>query len=71
MFGKNEQDPSKSMKLEELDFFKEFSNIEIKYEKRLHAKYYANDYSAILTSMNLYSHSQDNNIEAGVIGLSA
>ncbi|HEY8402379.1 MAG TPA: phospholipase D family protein [Cytophagaceae bacterium] len=67
VFGKNEEDPSKSMSLEELDFFKQFPNIEIRYEKRLHAKYYANENSAILTSMNLYSFSQDNNIEAGVI----
>ena len=67
MFGKNEEDPSKSMRPEELNFFKDFPNIEIRYEKRLHAKYYANETSAILTSMNLHRHSQDNNIEAGVM----
>ena len=67
VFGKNELDMSKSMKKEDFDFFKEFPNIEIRYEKRLHAKYYANETSAILTSMNLYEFSQDNNIEAGVL----
>lgn len=67
VFGKNEDDMSKSMKQEDFNFFKEFPNIEIRYEKRLHAKYYANDEFAILTSMNLYSYSQDNNIEAGVL----
>ena len=67
VFGKNEDDFSKSMKQEDFNFFKEFPNIEIRYEKRLHAKYYANESSAILTSMNLYSFSQDNNIEAGVL----
>jgi hypothetical protein len=67
VFGKNEDDFSKSMKQEDFDFFKQFPNIEILYEKRLHAKYYANETSAILTSMNLYNYSQDNNIEAGVL----
>lgn len=67
VFGKNEEDLSRSMKEEDFVFFKEFPNIEIRYEKRLHAKYYANENLAILTSMNLYSFSQDNNIEAGVM----
>lgn len=67
VFGKNEEDPSKSMKIDDLNFFMDFPNIEIKYEKRLHAKYYANEESALITSMNLYSYSQDNNIEAGVV----
>jgi len=55
------------MRLEDFNFFKEFPNVQIRYEKRLHAKYYANESSAILTSMNLYSYSQDNNIEFGVL----
>lgn len=67
IFGKNEDDFSKSMKQEDFNFFKDFPNVEIRYEKRLHAKYYANESSAILTSMNLYNFSQDNNIEAGVL----
>ena len=66
-FGKNENDLSRSMKPDDFNFFKEFHNIEIRYEKRLHAKYYANEKSAILTSMNLYNYSQDNNIEAGIL----
>jgi hypothetical protein len=67
VFGKNEDDLSKSLKPEDLKFFTEFPNIEIRYEKRLHAKYYANERSALITSMNLYSYSQDNNIEAGIL----
>lgn len=67
VFGKNEDDVSRSMKIDELNFFTEFPNIEIRYEKRLHAKYYANEISALITSMNLYSYSQDNNIEAGIL----
>jgi hypothetical protein len=67
VFGKNSEDLTKSMKQEDFIFFKEFPNIQIRYEKRLHAKYYANESAAILTSMNLYSYSQDNNIEAGIM----
>lgn len=67
VFGKNEEDLTRSMKEEDFNFFKQFPNIEIRYEKRLHAKYYANENNAILTSMNLYSYSQDNNIEFGVM----
>jgi hypothetical protein len=67
VFGKNEEDMSRSMKQEDFNFFKEFPNIQIRYERRLHAKYYANENSAIMTSMNLYSYSQDTNIEAGVM----
>ena len=67
LFGKNEDDISKSMKQEDFDFFKQFPNVEILYEKRLHAKYYANETKALLTSMNLYGFSQNNNIEAGVL----
>lgn len=55
------------MKQEDFNFFKDFPNIEIRYEKRFHAKYYANESSAILTSKKLYNFSQDNYIEAGVL----
>ena len=67
VFGKNENDASKSISLEDVSFLKQFPNIQIRYEKRLHAKYYANENAAILTSMNLYGYSQNNNIEAGVL----
>ena len=67
VFGKNEENLAKSMAETDFNFFKQFPNIEIRFEKNLHAKYYANEYCAILTSMNLYSFSQDNNIEAGII----
>jgi hypothetical protein len=67
VFGKNEENYSASMSESDFNFFKEFPNIEIRYEKRLHAKYYANESNAIITSMNLYGYSQNNNIEAGVM----
>jgi hypothetical protein len=66
VFGKNEEDPSRSMRRIDLDFFMQFPNVEIRYEPRLHAKYYANEHIALITSMNLYRYSQDHNIEAGV-----
>jgi len=67
VFGKNEENPSRSMKRTDLEFFMQFPNIEILFEPRLHAKYYASDEVAIITSMNLYRYSQDHNIEAGVL----
>tara|TARA_R110002124_G_scaffold227889_1_gene393192 strand:- start:93394 stop:94239 length:846 start_codon:yes stop_codon:yes gene_type:complete len=67
VFGKNESDLFKSINKEDLDFFTQFPNIQIFYEKRLHAKFYANEHMAILSSMNLYDYSQNNNIEAGIL----
>lgn len=67
VFGKNEENLSRSMRLEDLAFFCQFKNIQIRYERRLHAKYYANESRAIVTSMNLYEHSQDKNIEVGIL----
>ena len=67
LFGKNEKDISKSFSKEEFDFFKEFPNIEIKYDTRLHAKYYASEKASLLSSMNLYDYSQNNNIEFGIL----
>jgi len=60
-------DLSKSMKQKDFNFFKQFPNIEILHEKRLHAKYYSNERKAIITSMNLYGYSQNNNIEVGIL----
>jgi len=68
LFGKNEDNVARSLKLEHLEFFKkEFPNVEIRHEPRLHAKYYANDSTSILTSMNLYDFSMINNIESGTV----
>jgi len=67
VFGKNENAKDKSMGKDDIEFFKQFKNVEIRYEKRLHAKYFSNDKNAIITSMNLYDFSQDNNIETGIL----
>lgn len=66
VFGKSGADYTKSIYAKDLFFLKEFPNIEIRYEENLHAKYYANESSSVLTTMNLYDYSQENNIEAGV-----
>lgn len=67
VFGKNEKDVSKSMSKEDFEFFKQFPNVQIKHEKRLHAKIYFNEEQVLISSMNLYDYSQDTNIESGVL----
>lgn len=67
LFGKNEKDISKSINHDDFQFLKDFPNIEIRYNQHLHAKYYSNDSKAILSSMNLYDYSQNNNIEFGIL----
>lgn len=67
VFGKSENDLTKSITQDDFNFLSQFPNIEIKYEPRLHAKYYANDFYSLLCTMNLYDYSQNNNIEAGIL----
>ena len=67
VFGKNESNKSKSLSIEDFELFKQFANVKIYYEPRLHAKYYANQDTAVLSSMNLYEYSQNNNIEFGIV----
>lgn len=66
IFGKNEAQPGKSLRKEDLDFFKQFHNITIAYAADLHAKYYCNDRYGIITSINFYDKSFEKNIEFGV-----
>lgn len=66
LFGKNEHNHLKSIKPESMEFLKQFPDIEIKYNERLHAKFYQNDHDFILTSMNLYDYSLAKNIEVGI-----
>ena len=67
VFGKNPYDRAKSLNKEDFEFLKSFPYIDIVYEKRLHAKYYSNDKSGLITSLNLLASSQNNNIEVGVL----
>lgn len=66
LFGKNEGNYLKSFKRDSLTFLKQFPNIEIRYNERLHAKFYQNDFEYIMTSLNLYDYSLANNIEVGI-----
>ena len=67
VFGKCEEGQSNRINEEDLAFLKDFPNIQIRYEKNLHAKYYASEDCGLITSMNLYDSSQNNNIEVGVM----
>jgi hypothetical protein len=66
LFGKNQYDFYRSIKRENVEFLKEFPNIEIRYNERLHAKYYQNEFEFIISSLNLIKFSVANNIEVGV-----
>jgi hypothetical protein len=68
LFGKNEDNYYKSIKKDSLDFLKKFPNVEIRYNDRLHAKFYQNDFDYIMTSLNLYDYSLAKNIEVGITG---
>lgn len=67
VYGKNEDNKAKSLSDYDLDFFKSFYNVEIRYHKRLHAKIYANENKCLLTSMNLHDYSMNENIEFGIL----
>lgn len=67
VFGKSQGEQRKNLSREDLEFLKQFPNIEIRYHERLHAKYYANDTVALLTSMNLHDYEIGNNLEFGIL----
>ena len=66
VFGKNEGETQRSLTPADLELFKEFSNITIIYCNNLHAKYYANESEALLTSLNLLGKSMTGNVEYGI-----
>ena len=66
IFGKNEGYKQKSFNKSDYEYFKEFKNISILYNKDLHAKHYCNEKEGLVTSLNLYDYSMVNNIEYGV-----
>lgn len=66
LFGKNENDFYRSVKRDSFEFLKGFPNIEVRYNERLHAKFYQNDYDFIISSMNLLDYSLARNIEVGI-----
>ena len=67
LFGENENNVYKSIKKDSLDFLKKFPDIEIRYNEKLHAKFFLNDTHFILSSLNLYDYSLEKNIESGIL----
>jgi phosphatidylserine/phosphatidylglycerophosphate/cardiolipin synthase-like enzyme len=61
IFGKNDLSPT------ETSFLKELKYVQLFFSKNLHAKCYFNEDKMIITSMNLYEFSQQNNREMGVL----
>lgn len=66
LFGKNENSRNRSISEEDFQYFTEFKNITILYNKDLHAKHYCNENEGLITSLNLYDYSMVNNVEYGV-----
>jgi phosphatidylserine/phosphatidylglycerophosphate/cardiolipin synthase-like enzyme len=61
IFGKQELNPNEMKFLQGLRF------VILKYNQDLHAKCYLNDHKMIITSLNLYEFSMNNNKEMGVL----
>ena len=67
IFRKGKRSDYDNIRDSDLKFLSEFRNVQISMNKNLHAKIYANDFSYLMTSMNMYEYSQKNNIEFGVL----
>ncbi len=51
---------------EDMSFLQELTSVKISFCENMHAKCYLNENIAIITSMNLYQYSQQNNREMGI-----
>ncbi len=67
VFGERNRHYQKSFKADDLIFFKTFPNIEIRFEPRLSAKYYANEKQALMTSFELVADDHDFTIDTGIV----
>lgn len=61
IFGKQELNPS------EMSYLQTLKYVRMYFSKNLHAKCYLNEKKMIITSMNLYEFSQQNNREMGIL----
>ena len=61
IFGKQELNPT------EMAFLQNLKYVRLFFSKNLHAKCYLNEKTMIITSMNLYEFSQQNNREMGIL----
>lgn len=66
LFGKFTNNTHYKLIEEDSEFLKSFPNIQIKYHSRLHAKFYANEKTALVTSLNMNHSSHNNNLEYGI-----
>jgi hypothetical protein len=66
LFGKFSNKDHYNLQEEDLTFLKSFPNIRIIYHERLHAKFYANEKIALVTTLNLNHTSSNYNIEYGI-----
>jgi phosphatidylserine/phosphatidylglycerophosphate/cardiolipin synthase-like enzyme len=61
VYGKEEH-----LNRDDFRFLQELSDVKVYFCDNLHAKCYINESAAIVTSMNLYQYSQQNNLEMGI-----
>lgn len=61
IYGKDELKPDQESKLAKL------KNLELYFSKNLHAKCYSNESNMVITSMNMYDYSEQNNREMGIL----
>ena len=66
LFGKFTNNTHYKLIEEDSEFLKSFPNILILYHSRLHAKFYANEKTALVTSLNMNHSSHNNNLEYGI-----
>lgn len=57
----------KSLTDEERGNLKKLKNLELRFDEDLHAKCFYNETSMVITSLNLYEHSQQHNREMGIL----
>lgn len=57
----------KDLKVEAKNELKQLRNLELRFDKDLHAKCFYNEESMVITSLNLHEHSQQHNREMGIL----
>ena len=67
VFGKTDDDIRNSISPDDVGFLKGFPSIVISYAEHMNARYYANENSAVFTSLNLVDISQTSKLDAGVV----
>lgn len=57
----------KNLNVEERSKLKQLKHLELRFDEDVHAKCYYNEKSMVITSLNLYEHSQQYNREMGIL----